>query len=77
MKLKKADIIRFWNNSELRKKYKRKLNYKNWVEFYNEKAEIIGGVLFRDKEKITFYININENGKIIKIKDTKIEEIGG
>lgn len=68
MKIKKSDIIRAWDNSNFRKEYKRRLNYRNFQECYNNKREISGFILFIDTER--FYFNVYlENKEVIIKKD--------
>lgn len=68
MKIKKSDIIRAWDNSTFKEEYKRRLNYRNFQECYNDKREINGFILFIDTEH--FYFNVYlENKKVIIKKD--------
>lgn len=68
MKIKKSDIIRAWDNSDFREEYKRRLNYRNFQECYNDKREISGFILFIETER--FYFNVYlENKKVIIKKD--------
>lgn len=68
MKIKKSDIIRAWDNSKFKDEYKRRLNYRNFQECYNDKREISGFILFIDTER--FYFNVYlENKEVIIKKD--------
>lgn len=73
MKLKKIDIIREWDNSDFRKEYGIRLNYKNMEECYNEKRQISGFILYKDGER--FYFNTWLEGKKVIIKKDIFENL--
>lgn len=69
----KKKIIETWNKDFYRKKHKVKLNYQNWVEIYNGKAEIIAGVIFKKEKKIVF--EIFDRKEYIYILESTLEQI--